>query len=287
MIDQGTGVARTVFFSEGMFTYVSPAQVASGLPVVTEVTAEEYLEFARLDMKLGTAHGFINALGNAKRSLHLMVDGLLQNYGLLAHNRRASFPEKLQILDDAGLIALKIFTRLNVVRNLAEHEYKSPDPDQVNDFIDVCQLFRLAMERLGQDIPYNVVAGMRATGRHVYIGLEPALGRLEFRYLTNPRLYQQEAFGAEVDFVIPSIAAMGEESMTRMEPEPFDVIELRRNRSKEWAPILRDLIDHSPAGSARISVLHESMVTIWVGKSFFRDQVGTMTLAQLMGSQDP
>ena len=101
------------FHSEGQLIYHSVLTMSSGVPVVTEVGAGEYLSFARSDFSQGSTHGLINALGNAKRALHLMIDTLLQNYGMLRHNKVVNFPEKLELLDQAGLIAFNVFRRLN------------------------------------------------------------------------------------------------------------------------------------------------------------------------------
>jgi hypothetical protein len=85
-------MAITVFYNDGVLTYFSPTRRASGIPVITQITPRQYLEYARADFPAGDERGLINAQGNIKRALHLMIDTVLQNYGLLAQNKRISFP---------------------------------------------------------------------------------------------------------------------------------------------------------------------------------------------------
>jgi len=42
-----------------------------------DISAEEYLQFAKKDLKIGDKASLINALSNAKRCLHYQVDHLL------------------------------------------------------------------------------------------------------------------------------------------------------------------------------------------------------------------
>lgn len=274
-------MARTTFFSEGPLTYMSPVQAAAGVPLAADVTAEQYLEYAKLDLQSRDTRGAVNALGNAKRCMHLMIDGLLQNYGLLKHSRRLSFPAKMRLLDSAGLIALNIFNRLNVARNLAEHEYQDPDPGQVQDFIDVCQLLLLATESLSQDIPYDVVAGVRKTGEHVYISLEPLLGRIEFRRLNHPDTHVTQVFDVDVEYVLSPFAKDMEGFRASLEPEPFDVIDLKPKNQEQWSQLLQDMVS-APGRSRRISRVNDSMMTIWFSKTFPVNLAEAKPLAELM-----
>ena len=109
------------------FIYLMDSVSLNGCPLTdTEVTAEQYLQFAARDLEDESDRGAVNGIGNAKRALHQTVDALLQAYGLLARNRRASFPQKLELIDKAGLFSLAILNTLNLERNAVEHEYRVP-----------------------------------------------------------------------------------------------------------------------------------------------------------------
>ncbi|MGK8501328.1 hypothetical protein [Nocardia asiatica] len=274
----------TVFMDDGYFSYLSIVNQCSGMPVVTDVSAEDYLRFAKSDLDAGTKHGLINAMGNAKRSLHLMIDTILQNYGLLAYGRRRSFPGKLRLMDDVGLIALNVFRKLNVGRNIMEHEYQSPDPELVQDFVDVCNLLLLAIERLGQDLPYRSIVGLRETGEHMYLVVEPMLGRLDFRPLLAPTVNVTEVFGSEVEYVstifregdrVPDAKAVGDVVRS---------IELRPSNEAQWIPIVRLLVEiGNDRSDYRVTRVDDGWATVWSSISFPVEGAHGKALAELIG----
>lgn len=103
----------------------------------------EYLEFARQDLDAGEdIRNIINAVGNAKRALHLQVETICTGYGYKSKSR--DFPPKLNFLRDIGIVAPKVLEKLNKIRNRIEHDYYSPTIDEANDFIDVVELFLYA-----------------------------------------------------------------------------------------------------------------------------------------------
>ena len=66
------------------------------------VSAEEYLEFAKSDLKHGNKAGLVNALSNAKRCFHYQVDRLLYRYAL--REASSTNPSVLKsIKSEAGL----------------------------------------------------------------------------------------------------------------------------------------------------------------------------------------
>lgn len=269
-----------VFSDEGPLSYFSPVSSVTGVPVVTDVTADEYLSFAKSDIAAGTAHGAINALGNAKRALHLMIDTLLQNYGLLVRNP-VNFPAKLELLDRVGLIALSVFKRLNIERNLTEHEYVAPPIERVQDFIDVCHLLQLALERLGQEIPYQVIAGLRETGEHVLLVLEPLLGQLDVYPLVDPEVHTQNVFGGSIDYVMTVFRG----SNAACVPDtPSRSIELRARAADEWAPIIGALVNHQGRAS-RVSRIEHGLMTIWSSMTFPTAGFENTTLSDLFDMQ--
>jgi hypothetical protein len=58
----------------------------------------EYVEYAKADLVDGSMRGRINAVGNAKRAVHLSVDAVLKVLALDAMLTRAGFPTKLRLL---------------------------------------------------------------------------------------------------------------------------------------------------------------------------------------------
>lgn len=282
-------MATVTFMSEGPFSYLTAVTSATGIPVVTSVSAEQYLTYAKEDISNDSDRGTINALGNAKRALFVMIDKVLQNYGMLEHNRGANFPDKLKLLDDVGLIALNVFKNLNVERNIAEHEYRVPQAERVQDFIDVCHLLQLALSSLGRDIPYRSIVGLQDSGEHAMLVLEAVHGRLDFYPLLDPEVETAEHFGRAIDHVWPNRYRGSEETGgADVALEPSRSIDIRWKNKDDWVPIIECFVGHNNRESThrRTTVTSES-VTIWRGVEIPAEAIAKSSLAQMLGFGGP
>jgi hypothetical protein len=142
------------------FTCLMESVSLNGCPLTdAEVTAEQYLQFATADLEDAPERGAVNGVGNARRAVHQTVEALLQAYGLLARNQRSSFPQELELIDEAGLFSLAILNTLNLERNAVEHEYRVPARARVQEVIDVARLWLLATERLREYVACESLAG--------------------------------------------------------------------------------------------------------------------------------
>lgn len=99
-----------------------------------------YLEYARRDVFDGTQQGAINALGHAKRAIHLVIDRLLETY-CLTDWLKAPFPVRAELLRDLGALPTRMVSALNRDRNLMEHDYAFVEVDRVGDFVELTELF--------------------------------------------------------------------------------------------------------------------------------------------------
>ena len=163
-------------------SYCSPVLAAGQVltPYESAATAFDYLTYAIDDLRETTDRALVNAIGNSKRAIHLAVDETLHQYGLLAQNRKLAFPSKLELLSTAGIISLKILRRLNVERNLVEHEYKVPTHSAVEESIDIARLLILAFGRLTERVVVEWVMGTRRPHRHLLARLNQADGSIDF-----------------------------------------------------------------------------------------------------------
>jgi hypothetical protein len=112
--------------------------------------AEDYLGFARTDLRQGSTRGSVNALGNAKRALHCRIDSVLFTTGFWpqASSKRWNFNQKEELLTEIHVITPKVLRRINQLRNQVEHEYSAPqDRDRLADFIDTIELFLASTDR--------------------------------------------------------------------------------------------------------------------------------------------
>lgn len=103
------------------------------------LNAEDFLEFAEKDIRGKDNKDIINALSNTKRSIENRMDLLLYAFGF--DISKLNFPEKLEELNELGVVAPRILRKINKIRNLLEHQYNLPNKDDVEDAIDIAVLF--------------------------------------------------------------------------------------------------------------------------------------------------
>ena len=118
------------------------------------VTPTEYLMYAHEDIEVESNRSGINAIGNAKRAIHSHVDFLLHNCGRCL--KKSSFPEKLELLNKLSVISPRILNKYNRLRNVIEHEYIQPTKEQVDEVIDVAELFVCATKCYTKPLPTSL-----------------------------------------------------------------------------------------------------------------------------------
>lgn len=121
----------------------------------------EYLEYAKSDLMSGKPGSAINALGNAKRAIHLTLVSFLEIIGLEPAYGKARFPAQLSIIQKLNAFPTRMLKNLNQKRNVVEHEYKAIEIDESADFVDVAEMFLLLA------YPY-----LQQTVVSAYVGIE-------------------------------------------------------------------------------------------------------------------
>jgi len=108
-----------------------------------ETMPSEFISFAENDLQSNFDHKYINALSNAKRALDCQADRLLKLFGFYkdAQDKFWGFPKKLELIQKFEIIAPRVLNKINKTRNLMEHQYIKPKPEQVEDFLDIASLF--------------------------------------------------------------------------------------------------------------------------------------------------
>jgi hypothetical protein len=121
----------------------------------------EYIEYAKSNLASCNEQGYIDALGHAKRAVHLIIETFLRVWGLDTIYGRAKFPDKLKIMQEMGAFPIRMIEQLNKKRNLVEHEYVSVKHQEAADFVDIADMFLL----LSYPLIKHAVVG-------AYVGLE-------------------------------------------------------------------------------------------------------------------
>jgi len=225
------------------FIYLMDSVNLNGCPLTdTDVTAEQYLRFAARDLEDEFERGAVNGIGNAKRALHQTVDALLQAHGLLFRNKRTAFPQKLELIDEAGLFSLSILNTLNLERNVVEHEYRVPTHARVHEVIDVAWLWLLATRRLSEYVAYESLAGWRADQTLGVVQLDPAQGLLSFFKVVGPsQVYEHE--GKQYTFLEPiRMSGGGLTQGVEVDPTPVWSVTLSYKNRDTWRSLLRPVV---------------------------------------------
>lgn len=147
-----------------------------------------YLEFALLDLESDTSdRTATNALSNAKRALHFQLTVLAEGLGIgkLLKGKKAPFPQLLDFCTACGVVGPRVLRKLNMSRNRVEHDFYLPGREEVEDFVDVTELFLAATDRLIFSFPEQIdlepVIDSKNLPSITYVGLklEPGSGLME------------------------------------------------------------------------------------------------------------
>lgn len=146
-----------------------------GLSRPFDLTASSFLKFAELDLQSELPHKFVNALSNAKRAIDCQIECILATIGIKLPD--IDFPEKLNILNEIGLMSPALLQKINRERNLLEHEFVNPTPEKVSDALDVATLFisytNAKMQKFRDEILFDSgIVGVNVFDGYVLIRLD-------------------------------------------------------------------------------------------------------------------
>ena len=134
-----------------------------------EITAKDFLIFAKSDFKGNGEKGLINALSNSKRAISNRMDELIKLSCLhnISSKERWNIPTKMDKLSAIGIFVPRLLQRkITSIRNLLEHEYIRPKSSQeVEDVIEIAELFLVSTEN------------------YLYFGLLAAIDLLGYNYI--------------------------------------------------------------------------------------------------------
>lgn len=132
------------------------------------LSANNLLDFAIADLKDGdvaasaSPRHLVNALSNAKKALHLRLEDVCLGFGCGSLKSVKSFPKLIAYARNCGVVAPHVLERLNSRRNMVEHEFDVPKKEDVENFVDVVQLFLAVTDRwelrMPEDVDYHGTA---------------------------------------------------------------------------------------------------------------------------------
>jgi len=125
-----------------------------------ELSARDFLRFAKSDFKSNDKKGNINALTNAKRAIDCQIDSAFTMFGIqydkipnssnkiieLTGLMNLDLPHKLKLIQAVDFAPSGLISKTRTLRNKLEHYYKIPDKEEVRDAIELAELFVLSIE---------------------------------------------------------------------------------------------------------------------------------------------
>ena len=147
-----------------------------------ELKPQDFLRFAKIDIKGDTQKDYINALTNAKRAIDCEIDGALLKFGIkydrikeiansankiveLVNFENANLSYKLKLIRALDFAPIDLISKYRNLRNKIEHHYQKPKKNKALEAIDIAELFILSIESKTQIIIENLFI----TDKHNYI----------------------------------------------------------------------------------------------------------------------
>ena len=143
-----------------------------------EISANDFLIFAKSDFKENDEKGLVNALSNAKRAISNRMDEIIQLSCLqVSSKKKWNIPTKMDKLSAIGIFVPRLLQRkITSMRNLLEHEYIKPkDSQEVEDIIEIAELFLISTEKY---IEFGLLGAIDSHG-HKHIIFNPMSWRIE------------------------------------------------------------------------------------------------------------
>jgi hypothetical protein len=220
------GVRQKIRYISGDHTYVSLMEINPN-----GYDPGSYIEFAKIDMMAKDDRASVNAIGNAKRAVHMLVESFFELLGLKQAFERAKFPKKLEVIQQLEAFPTRLISSLNKSRNEVEHEYQRISLDRVEDFVEVAELFyRLCYPFLKRMV------------NSIHVGLENDNRDLE--WLLNP-------FESQVSIIenrnssfldLPAGKVFYNFSEKKEDRQVLKTIKPKQDNSYEWLPYLNSLV---------------------------------------------
>ncbi|MBC8276460.1 MAG: hypothetical protein H8E40_16030 [Chloroflexi bacterium] len=226
-----------------------------------DVSAEEYLQFAKADLAAGNRQGLVNALGNAKRCFHYQVDRLLFRFGLRDATSKSDFPVKLDLLRELSIVSGALLRVYNRERNAMEHDYAAPTQELVEGSTDLCELLLLATERYLTETPAKMRVVLAGDERDLIFAIDPG-GDCIQNFIVHGSTLEETKYGKSYK---EPLFKLGEDSLSdglSIEALEREDIPLSLDTKEQWITIMRMFSSVAREPSRYRPQEYESMVRI-------------------------
>ncbi len=227
-------------------TYVCPQAYGGFFPhPYSELRYPEmFLDFCMEDIKQNDIRGRTNAFSNCKKAIHIRIDLILNQYGLLVKNMKCDFPTKLEIIEAIGLLPTLMLKNINDERNLIEHDYIFPEEKRIREVIDVAELLYMASEDLMQSTPIEAIWGFDSDPIHRLMRLDPEKGQLVFYPIERCEEHCYNVFEEyNIQYIKSQLREMdgSVSNDISVSPEALNIIDLNYANINNWKYIITQL----------------------------------------------
>jgi len=147
---------------------------------IFEVTPLEYLTFAKESLNSDNRKGLIDALTNAKRAIDCQIDSIITVLGYdfkkfnegsfykftkqfinTYYNGKTSIglTDKIKLLNILNIMPTLLISKNRNLRNIIEHEYKLPKYEEVQEAIEIAELFIYSSNKKISDTHRAIIFG--------------------------------------------------------------------------------------------------------------------------------
>jgi hypothetical protein len=203
----------------------------SGSVSVTKINLDgpeplEYLDYAKADLSCNTPQGPINALGNAKQAIHLVMDTFFTIWSLDKIYSKSSFPNKLKLMQELDAFPVRMIDALNRTRNIIEHDFKTIKHEDSANFVDITEMFLI--------IAYSYFKNPIVSA---YVGVNGDQRCLEWQLDRDN--YEIRVFSVNcTSFIDTELGRIYYNIEQNDKRSLLSTVEIRRNNFEEWLPYL-------------------------------------------------
>ncbi len=167
-----------------------------------EIKPRDFIRFAKEDLKSNNDSGLINAITNAKRAIDCQIDTILQTFGIKfddlpiateifinhINENKSDLPQKLKLIQSLQIAPGSLTSNARTLRNKLEHYYKKPKLKEIEDAIEIAELFVLSCESKTKLLEYDY-----SISNEVYENNKEDFEKSYVRFKTSLDFYYDEA----------------------------------------------------------------------------------------------
>lgn len=125
-----------------------------------ELKPKDFIRYAKEDFKLGSKKGLVNSITNAKRAIDCQIDTVLRYFGVdfdkipkeseelikQSDLSKSDLPHKLKLIQTLKFAPSGLTSKARTLRNRLEHYYHVPNEKEIEESIEIAELFIMSCE---------------------------------------------------------------------------------------------------------------------------------------------